>query len=197
MEFDFEVEHSLTEGEYNVWQSNAERKFEYTVSIDYSELDSSKQNITELNDDIAGLKFLLSSDGFAASGGKIGGEEENPHEFQHQVSNYELRNSSSRYSDNSRTIWTSDTVQFSMEWIPTGNIRIDMVAFDKYGNELILATEDLIGDYNYPVFETCSLSYSQGIGTVNWGLQNLLLMLQTNSMYNWMQSNIKFTVGTH
>lgn len=171
LEFEFEVEHSLTIGEYNVWQSNAKRKFEYTISIDYSELASSKQNISELNDEIAGLKFLLSSDGFAASGGKIGGYEENPHEFQQQVSNYELRNNSGNsYSDNSRTVWTSDTVQFSMEWIPTGNIRIDMVAFDKYGNELILATEDLIGDYSYPVFETCSISYSQGIGTVNWGI---------------------------
>ena len=28
----------------------------------------------------------------------------------------------------------------------------------------------MIGDYSYPVFETCSLSYSQGIGTVNWGI---------------------------
>ena len=170
MEFELEVEHSLTTGEYDVSQSNAKRKFEYAISIDYSELDSSKQNISELNDEIAGLKFLLSSDGFAAGGGEIGLTEENPHEFQQQVSNYELRNSSSRYSSNSRTIWTSDTVQFSMEWIPTGNIRIDMVAFDKYGNELILATENLIGDYSYPVFETCSLSYSQGIGTVNWGI---------------------------
>ena len=181
LQFDLNVQHSLTKGNFGnpsyYWfdYGNAQQIYKYEVDVSHFTINNYRRNISEISNEIIGFRFLINSDGFVAGGAELGTDtENNPFENRKQVANYELKNNSldTSYSSNSFTPWTSDSVRFSMNWIPTGDIDIKMVALDKYGNQIVVAEENLVATYNFPLFETCSFSYSMdtNLGTLDWGL---------------------------